>query len=229
MFGGLFQLTLDSVVNTTISAAGLNHEQELRLRQDVQPAISGANLLGYMLTSMFIWYFSLYRPASSRGRVAVFVAKLLVLVAYVPIVIYCGGLVDGCIMIVAISGRFLYVGYYAICYRSFAFILHNVTTLCYLNGVTCPYSCVTKFADYVAFYGGHHYISIGAAIVDFVHRDSLYVAIRGRKEMNLYLSKALELSDGAFIYLFTNAPIVGVYNTSFEMQESQLNHVFEDC
>nr|QID98952.1 NS3 [Swine acute diarrhea syndrome coronavirus]QID98961.1 NS3 [Swine acute diarrhea syndrome coronavirus]QID98970.1 NS3 [Swine acute diarrhea syndrome coronavirus]QID98977.1 NS3 [Swine acute diarrhea syndrome coronavirus] len=229
MFGGLFQLTLEGVVNSTIRAAKLDPNDEAIIREQVQHAINGANMLGYMLTSMFVWYFALYKPSTRRGRIAMFVSKLLVIFAYVPIIAYCGGVVDSCIILVAVVSRLLYTSYYAFCYRSFAFVLFNAPTLCFINGTVCLYSRITKVADYIALYGGHHYVTIETTAVEFAHKDSLYVAIRGKKELNLYLSKAMELSDGAYIYLFTNTPFVGIYNANFQLQETQLNYVSEDC
>nr|WCC62819.1 ORF3 protein [Bat Coronavirus RpGX16] len=229
MFGGLFQLTLEGVVDSTIRAANLDPNAEVLLREQVQPAINGANMLGYLLTSMFVWYFALYKPSSKRGRMAMFVAKLLVIFAYVPIILYCGGIVDGCIILAAVVSRLLYTGYFAFCYRNLAFVLFNATTLCFVNGAVCLYSRITKVADYMALYGGHHYVTIETTAVEFVHKDSLYVAIRGKKELNLYLAKAMELSDGAYIYLFTNTSFVGIYNANFQLQETQLNYVSEDC
>lgn len=69
---------------------------------------------------------------------------------------------------------------------------------------------------YVMLEGGSHYVTFGTNIVPFVSRTNLYLAIRGRNEIDIQLLRTVELLDGNYLYIFSSCQVVGVTNSAFE-------------
>ncbi|APD51476.1 ORF3 protein [NL63-related bat coronavirus] len=218
MFGGLFQLSIEKAINQSATDLKLSEDNAAILRDNLKPASTASAITAYLLTSLFVAYFALFKPLSNRGRVLCFAAKLLVLFLYVPLLFYVGAYLDGAIICVALLSRFFHVGYYAYLYKNFSFLLFNSTVLCFAMG-KCWYFDKKKFGkEFVAVYGGDHYLVYGGQTIAFASASELYMAIRGSLEKNLQLMRKVELYNGDAIYVFAEEPVVGIVNMSCDIQ-----------
>ncbi|QGX41946.1 ORF3 [Alphacoronavirus sp.] len=212
MFLGLFQYTFDTVVQKAADSANLSTSATADLKQQLEPVEQVSNFTGFMLTSVFIYFFALFKCATRTSNLYFLVLRLCVLFLYVPLLYYCGAYLDASIIGCTLLVRFAIVSYYAWRYRNLSFVIFNATTLCFLNGKASQFS----EKPFSVLEGGDHYIKLGNSIVPFVSNTQLYLAVRGRSEFDLQLLRSVELLDGNFLYIFSNFKIVGVTNAAFE-------------
>nr|WDE20151.1 4b protein [Human coronavirus 229E] len=71
---------------------------------------------------------------------------------------------------------------------------------------------------FVCFYGGDQFLYIGDRIVTYLSTNDLYVALRGRIDKDLSLSRKVELYNGDRKSLFCEHPAVGIVNTDFKLE-----------
>lgn len=166
--------------------------------------------IDYLFSSVFVYYFATYRSNSFKVNVACFVARLLVLFAYAPLLLYAGAYVDGSIIAIVLFCRFFYVAYFALRYRSFHFVILNRPTLAWLYG-KCWYF---TFQDYICLRGGDSYVRFGPHFVPFITDKNLFMAVRGKQQKDVCLVRRIELINGDFLYIFAKEPVVGVTVTN---------------
>nr|WCC63891.1 ORF3 protein [Bat Coronavirus MrYN20] len=171
---------------------------------------SNDTVIGYLLISVFIYYFAIFKPFSYKGQILTLVAKFFVLVVYTPLLFLCGAYVDAGIIVSVLITRFCYVAFYTFKYKSFNFILFNETQLCFSFGKACHVS--TLYRRFMVFTGGHQYIDFGYHFLPFIDTDTLSVCVRGKDEYDLNFSRQIELCDGPYLYLFTIEPVVSICN-----------------
>nr|WCC62497.1 ORF3 protein [Bat Coronavirus SkHI19]WCC62509.1 ORF3 protein [Bat Coronavirus SkHI19]WCC62521.1 ORF3 protein [Bat Coronavirus SkGD17]WCC62545.1 ORF3 protein [Bat Coronavirus SkGD18] len=212
MFLGLFQYTIDTVVENTVEQANLSEQEALLLEENIVPLRQASHVTGFLLTSVFVYFFALFKASSYKRNVLLFIARVCALICYAPILIVCGAYLDAVIVILTLTFRLLYLIYYAWRYKTFKFIIYNSSTLMFLHGHANYYNG----RPYVMLEGGSHYVTFGTNIVPFVSRTNLYLAIRGRNEIDIQLLRTVELLDGNYLYIFSSCQVVGVTNSAFE-------------
>nr|WPV63006.1 MAG: ORF3 protein [Wenzhou bat alphacoronavirus 1] len=223
VFLGLFQYTITSAVENVVQAANLSKEAANNLRENVIPLRQASNVTGLLLTSLFVYFFALFKASNFRRNLLLLLARIATLLFYVPILCYCGAYLDAVIVASAMVGRLCYVSYYAWRYRNYLFIVLNSTTLMFMNG----YATYFDGKPFVVLEGGDHYIQIGNKFVPFISKETVYVAVRGRQEQDIQLLRTVELLDGKYIYIFSKCQVVGVVNSCFE--EIQLDEYATVC
>nr|WCC62389.1 ORF3 protein [Bat Coronavirus MrGD17] len=212
MFLGLFQYTIDSVVQKTVESANLSNEATRHFEEQVVPLRQASHITGFLLTSAFVYFFALFKSSTYRHNVYLLLARILCLLLYVPVLCVCGAYLDAFIVGSAIFGRLLFVSFYAWRYRNYLFIIFNTTTLMFLSG----YAMYFNGKSFVVLEGGDHYIHFGSDFVPFVSRVTVYLAIRGRQDFDIQLLRTVELLDGKYLYVFSRCEIVGITNSCFE-------------
>nr|WCC62407.1 ORF3 protein [Bat Coronavirus MrGD19] len=212
VFLGLFQYTIDTAVETVVQTSNLSKDAAYNLRTNIIPLKQASNVTGFLLTSLFVYFFALFKASTFRRNLLLLFARVATLLFYVPILCYCGAYLDAAIVASAMIGRFCYVSYYAWRYKNRSFILLNSTTLMFING----FATYSDGKPFVVLEGGDHYIQIQNKFVPFVSRDTVYVAIRGRQEHDIHLLRTVELLNGRYIYIFSECQVVGVVNSSFD-------------
>lgn len=171
---------------------------------------SNNTAIGYLLVSVFIYYFAIFKPFSYRGQILALIAKFFVLIVYTPLLVFCGAYVDAFIIAIVLVARFCHVAFYTFKCKSIYFILFNETQLCFSFGKACHVS--TLYRRFMVFTGGHQYIDFGYHFLPFIDTDTLSVCVRGKDEYDLNFSRQIELCDGSYLYLFTTEPVVSVCN-----------------
>nr|QER90705.1 hypothetical protein [Bat alphacoronavirus] len=212
MFLGLFQYTIDTVVQNTVESANLSDEAVRHFEEQVVPLRQASHITGFLLTSVFVYFFALFHASTLRRNYLLLFARLAALLFYVPILVVCGAYIDAVVISTAIAGRLLFVSYYAWRYSTHLFIVFNTTTLMFLDGRATYFNG----NSFVVLEGGDHYIRFGSDFVPFVSRDTVYLAIRGRSEHDIQLLRTVELFDGKNLYIFSRCEIVGITNSCFE-------------
>nr|UZK98247.1 MAG: ORF3 protein [Tadarida brasiliensis bat alphacoronavirus 2] len=214
MFAGLFQYTIDnaeSAINNSLKQVVLPQRTVDTIVQQLTPVRHASYISGFLLTSVFVVYFALFKASSLKFNVGLFIARLLTLLVYVPLLLFCGSYVDAAVIGLVVLCRLIYVCYFAWRFKSIAFILYNTSTLAFIMG-KCRYY---DSQPYMVLTGGEYYITFGDNFVPFVGANDLYVAIRGRLQEDLYLVRRVELINGQFFYIFARDPVVGVVNMKF--------------
>nr|WCZ56009.1 MAG: ORF3 protein [Myotis bat alphacoronavirus] len=211
-FLGLFQYTISNAVQNAVQSVNLSTHEAIVLEENLLPLRQASSVTGFLLTSMFVYFFALFKASTLRRNVFLLLLKILALLAYVPILAYCGAILDAIIVAVVIVGRLLYLSYYAWRYKNKLFILLNATTLMFVNGFATYFDS----KPFVVLEGGDHYVQIAERFVPFISRDNLYVAIRGKQEQDIQLLRTVELLDGKYIYIFSKCQVVGVTNSCLE-------------
>ncbi|AIA62235.1 hypothetical protein ORF3 [BtMf-AlphaCoV/HeN2013] len=210
MLGGLFTYSIERV-RTAVKELELPPAKEHDLLEHVVPVAHATSFAGYLLTSLFVLYFALFKASTIRGNYACFIARILLILVYCPLIAYCGAYLDSCIILTALLVRFFWTGYYACRYRTFLFVILNDTTLAFVNGKAWYYSS----QPYMVLPGGEHCVQLGPHFIPFVGAKELYVAVRGMNDENLELVRCVELINGSFFYIFAREPVVGVVNMKF--------------
>nr|URD31301.1 NS3 protein [Megaderma bat coronavirus]URD31308.1 NS3 protein [Megaderma bat coronavirus] len=205
---GLFS---DKIVNkeTTIGTA------PSVLARNVQPEIPAASVnypVSYLLTSMFALYFALFKSSNFRINYGLLLLRVLTLLIYIPVLCYFNAAVDASVIFACVFGRLCYVSYWAIRYRSWAFILLNTDRVAFVNGK----SWYGDDLPYTILSGGDRHVCFGHHVIPFVNANELYIALRGRKEEDIPLSRSIELLNGVYLYVFAPEPCVGVVNLAFK-------------
>lgn len=212
MFLGLFQYTIDTVVQNTLESANLSDDALHHLEEQVIPLRQASHVTGFLLTSVFVYFFALFKASTYRRNIYLLFSRIAALLFYVPILVVCSAYLDAVIVGTAIFGRLLFVCYYSWRYRNSSFIILNTTTLMFLNG----HATYFNGNSFVVLEGGDHFIQFGSDFVPFVSRDTVYLAIRGRKEFDIQLLRTVELIDGKYLHVFSRCEIVGITNSVFE-------------
>ncbi|AGT21334.1 non-structural protein 3 [Bat coronavirus CDPHE15/USA/2006] len=221
MFLGLFQYTINSAIKDSIAKSNLSLSDAVVVDQQLEPVRQFSIASGFFFTSVFVIYFTLFKASTFRRNLLLLLARFLVVVVYCPLLFYFGCHLDGSFILLTIFARLLYVCYYAWRYKSIQFVVLNTTTLAFVNG-KCTYYANEPF---FTFEGGDHYIKLGEYYVPFVDRNSLYVALRGKFEEDVYLSRSIELFNGHFLYVFTRQQVVGIVNSNFtDVQLDELEY-----
>nr|ADX59489.1 ORF3 protein [Miniopterus bat coronavirus/Kenya/KY33/2006] len=211
MFGGLFQLSFDTAINNTVKRLRLTPEQASVVNTELAPVHHATSALGYLLTSVFVVYFAIYKASTLRGNVMCLLARVVLIFVYSPLLLYCGSFVDGSFIAGVLIARFCQTCYYAYRYKNLAFVIYNTTVLAFINGKPWYY----HQQPWLVLSGGDHYVTLGVHIIPFVSNNELYVAVRGSTDENLDLVRCVELIDGSFFYIFCKEPVVGVVNFKF--------------
>nr|WCC62341.1 ORF3 protein [Bat Coronavirus MaJX20] len=212
MFLGLFQYTIDAVVQNTVESANLSDDAISHFEEQVIPLRQASHITGFLLTSAFVYFFALFKASSYKRNLYLLVARLASLLFYVPILVVCGAYLDAFIVGSVILARLVFVCFYAWQYRNYLFIIYNTTTLMFLHG----HAMYFNGKSFVVLEGGDHYIQFGSDFVPFVSRDTVYLAVRGRQEYDIQLLRTVELLDGKYLYVFSRCEIVGITNSCFE-------------
>nr|UYW66184.1 ORF3 protein [Tadarida brasiliensis bat alphacoronavirus] len=206
MFAGLFQYTIDYAqqsLNDTLLDVVLPQQAAREIVRKVDyhltPVRNVSYMSGFLLTSVFVVYFALFKATFFKFNVGLLIARLITLFVYVPMLFALGVYVDAVVVGLVILGRFLYVSYFAWRFKTVAFILYNTSTLAFIMG-KCRYY---DSQPYMVLTGGEYYISFGDNFVPFVGANDLYVAIRGRLQEDLFLVRRVELINGQFFYICT--------------------------
>nr|WCC62305.1 ORF3 protein [Bat Coronavirus PaGZ19]WCC62329.1 ORF3 protein [Bat Coronavirus PaGZ19] len=199
---GFFQLTIDHVKSAEVSKACIPD------RPHSVPVYHFNLGIDYLFSSLFVFYFATYRGSSFKVNVLLLICRILVLFCYAPLLLYAGAYIDGCIIALVLFCRHVYVAYYCVRYRSFYFLLLNCSTLAWIFGKPwyielTPYTCLR---------GGDSYVSFGPHFIPFVRDENLYIAIRGRQQLDSSLVRRIELINGDFLYIFAKEPVVSVVN-----------------
>ncbi|URD31231.1 NS3 protein [Triaenops bat coronavirus] len=218
MFGGLFQTSIDSVINDSIKDMHLSEHTANFLHDKLEPVKKVSVVPFYLLMSLFVVYFALFKPRSPRSRVLVLAAKVLIVFVYVPILLWFGAYVDAVLIAVTILARLLYTGYYAYVYKNWAFVTFNTHVLCFVVGKPWFYEKSHYGLEFLAISGGDHYVAYGGHTVAFASDNELYVAIRGSVEKDLKLMRKIEMYNGNALFVFAEEPVVGIVNTSCDIQ-----------
>lgn len=214
---GLFTLQIESAVNQSLSKSKVSAVVSRQVIQDVRAAAVTFNLLAYTLMSLFVVYFAFFKARSNRGRVALIVFKILILFVYVPLLYWSQAYIDATLIAVILLGRFFHTAWYCWLYKTWDFIVFNVTTLCYVQG-KCWFLENKALKPFVCFYGGDQFLYIGDRVVSYVSTNDLYVALRGRIDRDLSLSRKVDLYNGECVYFFFEHPAVGIVNTDFKLE-----------
>nr|WCC61940.1 ORF3 protein [Bat Coronavirus RaYN20] len=172
------------------------------------------NAPSFLLTSVFVIYFALYRAKSFRINCLMLVLRVLTLMCYIPTLLYFGSYIDAGVIWVVVVSRLAYTIYWAVKYRSFSFVLLNSDKLAFICGKYWYY----EDKPYIVLMGGEHFINFGPHFVTFVLPSDVYVALRGYIENDVPLVRRVELINGAFIYVFAQEACVGVYNICCDVQ-----------
>nr|ASY04644.1 ORF3 [Porcine epidemic diarrhea virus] len=169
MFLGLFQYTIDTVVKDVSKSANLSLDAVQELELNVVPIRQASNVTGFLFTSVFIYFFALFKASSLRRNYIMLAARFAVIVLYCPLLYYCGAFLDATIICCTLIGRLCLVCFYSWRYKNALFIIFNTTTLSFLNGKADYYDG----KSIVILEGGDHYITFGNSFVAFV--SSIYV------------------------------------------------------
>nr|AKO90056.1 hypothetical protein [Porcine epidemic diarrhea virus]QCQ19979.1 ORF3 protein [Porcine epidemic diarrhea virus] len=212
MFLGLFQYTIDTVVKDVSKSANLSSDAVQELELNVVPIRQASNVTGFLFTSVFIYFFALFKASSLRRNYVMLAARFAVIFLYCPLLYYCGAFLDATIICCTLIGRLFLVCFYSWRYKNALFIIFNTTTLSFLNGKAAYYDG----KSIVILEGGDHYITFGNSFVAFVSSINLYLAIRGRQAADLHLLRTVELLDGKKLYVFSQHHIVGITNAAFD-------------
>nr|WCC62671.1 ORF3 protein [Bat Coronavirus SkGX17] len=212
MFLGLFQYTIDSVVESTIEQVNLSHQEALALEENIIPLRQASHVTGFLLTSVFVYFFALFKATTLRRNLLLLCARICAILFYAPILIVCGAYLDAIIVILTLTARLIYLGYFSWRYKTAKFLIYNSSTLMFLHG----HANYHNGRPYVMLEGGNHYVTLGTDIVPFVSRNNLYLAIRGSVESDIQLLRTVELLDGNYLYIFSSCQVVGVTNSAFE-------------
>nr|UNA01399.1 orf3 [Civet coronavirus HKU8] len=210
MFGGLFTYSIESV-RTAVKELNLPPEKEHVILEHVVPVAHATSFAGYLLTSLFVFYFALFKAATVKGNYACLVARILLILVYCPFIAYCGAYLDSCIIFVALLARFCWTGYYSVRYRTLLFLILNDTTLAFINGKAWYHA----HGPYLVLPGGEHHVQFGPHLIPFVYSKNFFVAVRGVNDENLELVRRVELNDGSLFHIFAREPVVGVVNMNF--------------
>nr|WCZ56002.1 MAG: NS3 [Bat coronavirus HKU10] len=202
---GLFQTFFGDSVQ-----AGVHHLVEKLPLPDVhfQHALPLAN---FLMTSVFVIYFAMYKASSVRNNCIMFGFRLFAMFVYAPLLCYFELYVDAAIIFGSLYTRLMYVTYYACRYRSPAFVVLNTDKLAFVQGYYWYY----QDNSYLTLLGGENFVTFGPNFVPIAATNDLYIALRGKKDDDVPLVRRVELINGQFFYIFAQEPVVGVVNMCF--------------
>lgn len=211
MFLGLFQYSLQRAVNNSAEALNFTPHQLRVVQQQLTPVEHASTLVGFLLTSVFVIYFALFKATTFKGNCTCFIARIALIVFYCPLLFFCGAYVDCAVIFFSLLIRFAITGYYAYRYKTCLFVILNATTLAFIEGKGWYY----HHEPFIVLSGGEHFVNFGIHMIPFVVSKDLYIAIRGARDEDLCLVRCVELISGAFFYIFAREPVVGVVNMNF--------------
>ncbi|AZF86131.1 ORF3 protein [Alphacoronavirus Bat-CoV/P.kuhlii/Italy/206679-3/2010] len=177
----------------------------------------------YLLSSVFVYYFAVFRGNSFKVNIACFIARLVVLLGYAPLLLYTGAYLDGAIIASILIVRLCYTAFYSIKFRSVYFLVLNSPTLAWIFGKCWYYN----FEDYTCYRGGDSYIKFGPHFVPFINDNGVYLAVRGRFQKDVHLVRRIELINTDSLYIFASEPVVGITNIKAIYSSQQHEHVVE--
>lgn len=214
---GLFQLHLEQHIAEHVANGNVRE-----VVAPIQYTLSSAN---FLLTSIYVIYFALYKADSIKINCLMLILRVLTLVCYVPLLLYFGAYLDAIIIWLVLAGRIAYTSYWAVKYKNIAFIFLNTDNLAFICGKYWYY----EDKPYIVLPGGEHFVTFGPHFVTFVVAADVYVALRGKIEMDVPLTRCVELLNGAFIYVFTKEACVGIFNIcSSEFQLCEETNLTDD-
>ncbi|ABG89311.1 non-structural protein 3b [Porcine respiratory coronavirus ISU-1] len=155
--------------------------------------------------------------------VGILMFKILSMTLLGPMLIVYGYYIDGIVTTTFLSLRFAYLAYFWYVNSRFEFILYNTTTLMFVHGRAAPFKRSSHSSIYVTLYGGINYMFVNDFMLHFVDPMLVSIAIRGLTHADLTVVRAVELLNGDFIYIFSQEPVVGVYNAAFS--QAVLNEI----
>nr|ADC67072.1 truncated ORF3 protein [Porcine epidemic diarrhea virus]ADC67073.1 truncated ORF3 protein [Porcine epidemic diarrhea virus]ADQ27448.1 truncated ORF3 [Porcine epidemic diarrhea virus]AFD23291.1 truncated ORF3 protein [Porcine epidemic diarrhea virus]AFE85870.1 truncated ORF3 [Porcine epidemic diarrhea virus] len=79
MFLGLFQYTIDTVVKDVSKSANLSLDAVQELELNVVPIRQASNVTGFLFTSVFIYFFALFKASSLRRNYIMLAARFAVI------------------------------------------------------------------------------------------------------------------------------------------------------
>lgn len=202
----LFTLYTPSIKNSTSSDEPCTRAFDV---ESAKPIISNWNGLAYVVTSVFMYYFSCFQGTSIAINLFSFTLRCLVLLVYVPTLGLLGFHVDMVIVAFAILLRMLYVGIIALKHRNWWFLLLNSPTLSFAVGK--PW--YVDNLQYLVCVGGHNFYRFGPHIIPIHDWADNSIAIRGTEQGELNFTRKVELLDGAVMYVFTaHADVISIVN-----------------
>lgn len=214
MFLGLFESSMEAAIANGFNIPPNEVEEILDV---IKPARQTISIASFLLSSIFVTWFALYKASCFRTNCALFALRICTLLLYTPILVFFNSYIDAVVVACSLLLRFAYLGYYSYKYKSFSFLVLNTSKIAFVNGKFWYY----VEAPYVVLYGGDHHVQFGEYMIPFADSNELYVALRGTIEDDVPLSRKVEMMNGAFIYIFACEPCVGIVNMSFK--ETQLD------
>nr|USU85628.1 ORF3b protein [Porcine respiratory coronavirus] len=230
MIGGLFLNTLSfvivsnhSIVNNTANVHHIQQERVIVQQHHVVSARTQNYYPEFSIAVLFVSFLALYRSTNFKTCVVILMFKILSMTLLGPMLIAYGYYIDGIVTTTVLSLRFAYLAYFWYVNSRFEFILFNTTTLMFVHGRAAPFKRSSHSSIYVTLYGGINYMFVNDLTLHFVDPMLVSIAIRGLAHADLTVVRGVELLNGDFIYVFSQEPVVGVYNAAFS--QAVLNEI----
>ncbi|AFG19732.1 3c [Canine coronavirus] len=242
MIGGLFLNTLSFVivsnhvfVNNTANVHHIQQDHVLVQQHQVVSARTQNYYPEFSIAVLFVLFLALYRSTNFKTCVGILMFKIVSMTLIGPMLIAYGYYIDGIVTTTVLALRFVYLAYFWYVNSRFEFILYNTTTLMFVHGRAAPFMRSSHSSIYVTLYGGINYMFVNDLTLHFVDPMLVSIAIRGLAHADLTVVRAVELLNGDFIYVFSQEPVVGVYNAAFsqavlneiDLKEEEEDHTYD--
>ncbi|ACT10888.1 non-structural protein 3c [Feline coronavirus UU4] len=215
MIGGLFLNTLSFIVtNQHVVVNNTSHVNSIVQQHHVVSASIKSFHLEFSIAVLFVLFLALYRSTNFKVCVGVLMFKIVSMTLIGPMLIAFGYYIDGIVITTVLALRFIYLAYFWCVNSRFEFILYNTTTLMFVLDRAAPFVRSSHGSIYVTLHGGIIYMFVNDLTLHFVDSMLVGIAIRGLVHADLVV-RAVELLNGDFIYIFSQEPVVGVYNAAF--------------
>ncbi|ACT10879.1 non-structural protein 3c [Feline coronavirus UU7] len=216
MIGGLFLNTLSFIVtNQHVIVNNTPHVNSIVQQHHVVSASIKSFHLEFSIAVLFVLFLALYRSTNFKVCVGVLMFKIVSMTLIGPMLIAFGYYIDGIVTTTVLALRFIYLAYFWYVNSRFEFILYNTTTLMFVHDRAAPFVRSSHGSIYVTLHGGINYMFVNDLTLHFVDPMLVGIAIRGLVRADLTVVRAVELLNGDFIYIFSQEPVVGVYNAAF--------------
>nr|UUS54170.1 non-structural protein 3c [Canine coronavirus] len=242
MIGGLFLNTLSFVIvsnhviaNNTANVHSTQQEHVIVQQHQVVSARTQNYYPEFSIAALFVLFLALYRSTNFKTCVGILMFKIVSMTLIGPMLIAYGYYIDGIVTTTVLALRFVYLAYFWYVNSRFEFILYNTTTLMFVHGRAAPLMRSSHSSIYVTLYGGINYMFVNDLTLHFVDPMLVSIAIRCLAHADLTIVRAVELLNGDFIYIFSQEPVVGVYNAAFsqavlneiDLKEEEEDHTYD--
>nr|Q7T6T1.1 RecName: Full=Non-structural protein 3b; Short=ns3b; AltName: Full=Accessory protein 3b; AltName: Full=Protein X2 [Canine coronavirus BGF10]AAQ17222.1 non-structural protein 3b [Canine coronavirus] len=241
MIGGLFLNTLsfvivsNHVVNNTANVHHIQQEHVIVQQTQIVSARTQNYYPEFSIAVLFVSFLALYRSTNFKTCVGILMFKIVSMTLIGPMLTAYGYYIDGIVTTTVLALRFIYLSYFWYVNNRFEFVLYNTTTLMFVHGRAAPFMRSSHSSIYVTLYGGINYMFVNDLTLHFVDPMLVSIAIRGLAHADLTVVRAVELLNGDFIYVFSQEPVVGVYNAAFsqavlneiDLKEEVEDHVYD--